>query len=326
MPVFNPPGMEHPNIICPKCGLQFEKSELVSANPSSFANLTQTISCPSCSSDFHPEDGTLEYFDKVSSNQVIGHPLTVGGCTNIGTIELPIGETTEENIETNSDFKVSLALQGETDKQPGLGIDDLDGAKIKWHDGHLLIDDAVVVDSVSISDSEVGFITSQRTQTNQNTVTIAYNIQSRYSGVEQPPWAELLEEAAAVFYRGRGIAEYPLVFSAFENFLGRELARTLHSQGKSQQYIENYLEDKHTNMYGRFNDALDDVTGYRFEDYDNSTYTKIDDYREERNDRIVHVDPKDRAAKISVQDMKDCFSTIIEAMLVIHEICYDERN
>jgi hypothetical protein len=318
--------MEHPNLVCPSCNRQFQKSDLVSVQPTNFAKLTQTISCPGCSEDINPEDATLEYLDQIASNQVLGHALTVGGFVNIATKEIEIGKTEEYTIEPDSDYEISLALQDETDKPPGLDIDQLSGEQFKWHDGHLLIDDSVVVDLVPVNDSDVGFISSELNKQSKHKVTVAHNIQSRLSRVEQPPWADLLEEAAAVFYRGRGIAEYPLVFSAFENFLGREIARTLLSQGKSRTYVEKYLEEDHTNMYDRFNKVLDNIAGHKFEDYDNATYTKLDNFWKERNDRIIHVDPSDRAAKLGPQDMKDCFSTIIEAMLTIHKICYQERS
>lgn len=326
MHIKNPPVMDHPNLVCPSCDIQFHKAEVGAIQLQSFAKLTQTVSCPKCSDDIHPEDATLEYLDKIPSNQVLGHALTVGGFVDIATKELEIGKTVEKAIESSPSFEISLALQDETEKRPGLGIDDLDGEQFTWHDGHLIIGDSVIVDLVPMSDSDVGFITSERKQSSEDTVTVAHNIQSRLSNVEQPPWAELLEESAAVFYRGRGIAEYPLVFSAFENLLGREIARTLLEQGKSQQHVQKYLENKHTNMYDRFNNVLDDVTGHKFEDYDSSTYKKLDKYRTDRNDKIIHVDPSDRAAKISEHDMKDCFSTMIDAMLTIHEICYNERN
>jgi hypothetical protein len=321
--VSNP--MNLPALVCPSCDNQISKPDLWKVNLSSYDSFVQDLSCPDCDEDYHPEDGFLHYLQMVPSSEALGRPLTIGGFASVGTQDLEIGKTEEVGIiGGGGGIEVNRTLQAETDLDGGLMIEDLDGEQFKWYGGRLLIDDAVVVNIVAVDEGKVGFITSEREATDQREVTVAHNIHSRLAEINQPPWVELLEEAAEAFYSGHGIAEYPLLWAALENLLGRELARTLRSQGKSQAEIDRFL-NKYRNWYERCNDGLAETTGYELENYDQSTFNKLDNYRVDRNNKIIHVDPDEDVAQISTSDMKEIFSTTIDGMTKIYEICYQAR-
>lgn len=61
------PTYQNPNLVCPEpnCGHQISKAELSNQDTSSFETFVDSLECPSCTSDIHPENAVLEYFDIV---------------------------------------------------------------------------------------------------------------------------------------------------------------------------------------------------------------------------------------------------------------------
>jgi len=282
------------------------------------------FSCPNCQDEIHPEDALLKYFSEVPTTEVPGRPCKIGGAASVGTISLDVGKTEEIGLIGGDGLEIDLQLLSETDRQPGLSIRDLDGSQVEWYPGPIMVDDSVVVDVVQASDAEVGFITSER-KSYSSTVTVAYHIHSHPVDIPQPPWVTLLSEAVENFHLGQGMAMYSLLFSAFENLLSREISRTLRATGWRDNPIEDFLS-RHWKWDERCKGGIQKISSKHFPTEYPTLYEDLHDLRQTRNNEIIHVDPGDSVANIGIPELEDSFKTVLDAMVAVHELCYDKRK
>jgi len=311
------------NLVCPQCDKQFNKGDLRSFTTSDFDSFADNFVCPDCGDDIHPEDALFQYFRAVPTSEITGRPTQVGGFATVGTKELDAGKTKEEGLIAGGALDVDLTLLAETNQPPEQTIRQLQGVTFEWYPGPQLIDGAVV-DIAQASDTEIGFIASDR-NSSSSTVTVAYNVLVHRSEVPQPPWVTLLSDAVTHYHRGEGLATYSLLFSAFENLLSRELSRTLRAGGWTDNPIEYFLE-RHWTWEERCKDGLKTVTSKHFPTQYPTLYQDLHDLRDTRNNEIIHVDPGAAVADIDVPELRDAFETIMEASIAINEMCYDERQ
>lgn len=314
---------DKPNLICPACDDQFDKGDMISFDKSDYNSFVGNFACPSCGADVHPEDALFAYFRAAPTSELSGRPVQIGGFATVGTKQLDVGKTEEEALIGGGALDIDLTLLAETAQPPGQTIRQLQGVSLKWYPGPQLIN-GTVVDIAQASDTEIGFITSDL-NSSSSTVTVAYNILAHRAEVPQPPWVTLLSDAVTHYHRGQGLATYSLLFSAFENLLSRELSRTLRAGGWTDNPIEDFLE-RHWRWEERCKDGLETITSKHFPTQYPSLYQDLYDLRDTRNNEIIHVDPGDAVADISIPELEEALETIIEAMIAINEICYDERR
>lgn len=319
------PNMDWPNLLCPDCGSQFQAIDISDFDRTSFQTLVDSCSCRSCGVDVHPEDALLEYFDQIPITEVRGRPIQIGSKASVGTIELEVGKTKEIPLIGGGSLDISLPLLAETDRPSGQSITDLQGVALDWYPRHLLIENSVIIDIVQLDGGKIAFITSELDSNAPDRVTVAYNYHSRRSDIEQPPWVDLLLNAVRLFYQAEGIAMLPLLISAYDNHLARQLRRTLEADGKSESEVKQFLQNDYRGWKDRSKKGLEKVTSHRFSTYSGSIYDDFHTIREERNNRIIHVNSNDDVADISVQESRDYFTTTIKSILTIHKICNQKR-
>jgi hypothetical protein len=314
---------DQPNLICPECTDQFNKGDMRSFDKSDYDSFVDDFTCPSCREDIHPEDALFAYFRAAPTSELSGRPVQIGGFATVGTKKLDVGKTKEESLIGGGALDIDLALLAETDQPPGQTIRQLQGVTLEWYPGPQLIN-GTVVDIAQASDTEIGFITSDR-NSSSSTLTVAYNVLIHRSEVPQPPWVTLLSDAITHYHRGQGLAMYSLLFSAFENLLSRELARTLRARGWWDTPIEDFLE-RYWRWDERCKGGLKKATSTHFPTQYPNLYQDLYDLRDTRNNEIIHVDPGDSVADISVSELKDAVETVMEASIAINEICYNKRQ
>ncbi|MFC6903772.1 hypothetical protein [Halalkalicoccus tibetensis] len=317
--------MDWPNLLCPDCDYQFQAIDISGFNCTSFQTLVDSCSCRSCGVDIHPEDALLEYFTRIPITEIGGRPIQLGSRASIGTIELEVGKTKEVPLIGGNSLDIGLSLLAETDRPSGQSITDLQGVALDWYPRHLLVENSVIIDIVQPDEGKIAFVTSELNSNAPDRVTVAYNYHSRPSDIEQPPWIDLLLNAVRLFYQSEWIAMLPLLISAYDNHLARQLRRTLEAEGKSVTEIEQFLQNDYRGWKDRSKEGLEKVTSHRFSTYSGSLYDNFHTIREERNNKIIHVDSDDDVADISVQESRDYFTTTIESILTIHEICNQKR-
>lgn len=180
------------------------------------------------------------------------------------------------------------------------------------------------MDIAKTSDTQIHFITSELNRY-APTVTVAYNIILHQSEVPQPPWVTLLTNAINHYHHGEGLATYSLLFSAFESLLSHELSRTLRADGWGDNSIEEFLED-HWRWENRCKKGLKSATSKHFPTEYPRLYENLCHLRKTRNNEIIHVDPGDAVADITIPDLKNAFETILKAAIAINKICFDKRQ
>lgn len=318
------PAMDWPNLICPDCDTQFKKGDLGAIDKSDYRSFASDFYCLNCGNDIHPEDTLLKYFNESPTKELPGRPSKIGGFASVGTKSLDVGKTEEVGLLGGGSLEIDLKLLSDTDQEAGLDISGLDGQEIEWFPGPILVDDAVVVDLVQASDTEIGFVTSER-QSYSSTVTIAYHYHAHSDGVPQPPWATLLSEALESYHRGHILAMYSLLFSSFENLLSREISRTLRATGCTDNSIEEFLNN-HWTWKERCKSGVETITGKHLPTEKPDLYENLHNLKMMRDNEIIHIDPGDSIADIDVSELMDGFVTVLDSMLAIHSFCYDERQ
>jgi hypothetical protein len=322
----NKPAMNKPNLLCPKCGHQFHKRDLLKLSPEDYQAFVGEFSCPSCRGDIHPEDALLKFLSQTPTSEIPGTPCCIGGFATIDTMELNIGETTEIGLIGGGGLDIDLSLLAETEQPPGQGIEGLQGIEIEWYPGPILVEESVVVNVREVEDG-IAFITSELDDTtpDSDSVTIAHHIHVHPSDIPQPPWVTLLSTAAEHYNRGQGLATYTLLFSAYENLLSRELERTLRSKGWENQGIEDFFREYYT-WSERSKAGLKCATSVHFPSEKSGLWNDLKDLNNTRNEYIVHVDSDDSVVEIGVQELKEGFRVMAESMISVHEWCYDARQ
>lgn len=317
--------MSHPNLCCPQCGQQMPQYYTAILDLSSFEKFAASFNCPSCEASIHPEDAYLEFLQRVPLNDVMGYAFSVGGFTEIGTEEIQVGTTEEIELFESDFWSISDVLFAETDRVGGLRTADLDGTTFKWHLGKLLIDDQVIVDGIPVENNKIGIITSQRGGKDIDTVTIAYLIKTDIETIQQPPWVDLLNTASRLFWRNQSVTIPPILISAYDNHISRQLQRTLVSQGKSNADIESFFE-QHYRWKEQAKEGLEAVTGTRLNNKIPKVYSKLANIRHKRDNHVIHVDADDDLAVINASDAIEMISTVMQAILAVYELCYSARN
>lgn len=340
------PNPRNPNIVCPKdgCGHQLTTNQLFDQDTSSFEEFVDGMTCPDCRSNFHPEDGVLEYFNSVSLGEAPTHSLSIGGYCNQGTKSIEVGRTEEDSLITNIGMTVSVgdteAFSGSEQYDLELGIpwvwdpegrdfDDIVGDTVNPAFGPILLaDERVVADVNDISDDsgalELAFTTSVRETPDIDEVQIGYHYDTYLSEVQDPPWIELLREAIRVIYSGTGRGPYPLFITAFDNVVLRQLYRTARKHGWSESRIESYFEGMRWKDWVK--DGLEEFTGERLTGRDITLYQEFDSVRTRRNTEIVHLTHDDDLPAIQPSEAVDDFQTVFEAILEVYEMCKESRQ
>lgn len=255
----------------------------------------------------------------------MGFAFSIGGFAEVGTKEVEVGKTHEFNLFEKGSWQISDLLLAKTDLAGGKDTSDLDGISFEWFDGKLLIDNCIIVDGVPVEDNSIGIITSAREPVGTETITVAYLIKTQIPSVRQPPWIDLLSTASRLYWRNQLIAIPPILISAYDNHTARQLERTLISNGKSISEIETFFGD-HYRWKGQAKEGLECLTGTRLPEEIPQTYTKLAELRNKRDDYIIHIDADDDLAQVSARDALDMMSTVSEAILTVHKLCYDARN
>jgi hypothetical protein len=323
--------------------------ELGNQDTSSFENLVNSLECPSCNSDIHPENAVLEYFHQIDTEEAAVHPLMIGGFCNNGIVEVEPGHTRTEGIIQSVNIEVEVA--GETAHQgtvesnvrvasPRLWslkyhddidkIDELEGTQIEPVVGPTLLkDETIVADIVDSSDedtAQVDFITSIRDEsTGLDEMRFGYHFSVLNPHIQGPPWIELLREGVNSMYRGYGRPALPIFISAFDNVIQRQLHQTMKAHGRSDGAIEDFFEKKR-GWKDIVKEGLEEVAGERLTTYDASVYQDFQQVRRKRNIDVVHSARDDNIPTISPPEVSDDFKAVMDAILSVYCICRAERH
>lgn len=334
------------NIVCPKddCGHQLSKGKLLDYDSENFEGFVDRMQCPECRTDFHPEDGLLEYLRTIPIDEAAYHSLSIGGFCNQGTKQIEPGRTDEESLMTSVEITVSVggteAFSGSDQTDLELGIpyvwdpegrdfEDIIGDSVNPAFGPTLVsDDQIVADINDVSDPdgplELAFTTSIRKRVNKDEIKIGYHYDTYLANVQGPSWIELLREGINTIHNSTGRAPYPLFITAFDNLVLRQLYRTAREKGWSKSRIDSYIEGMGWKDWVK--DGLDEFTGERLTERNITLYQEFDDVRNRRNTEIVHLTYDDELPTISPSEAMEDFQTVVKLILEVYEMCIEARQ
>lgn len=344
------PNYQNPNLVCPEpnCEHQFTKVELRNQDLSSFNAFAESLECPACDSDIHPENAVLEYFTRIDSEEAAVHPLSIGGFCNNGIIEVESGHTRTEgiiqrvNIQVNvdgetahegsveSDVKVASPRLWSLDEHDEVdNIGELEGTQIEPVAGPALLEDetivADIVDASEEGNPQVDFITSVRDPpTELNEIRFGYHFPVLNPSIQGPPWTELLREGVNSMYRGNGRPALPLFISAFDNAVQRQMHQTMKADGRSDSSIEEFFDGKRWKDIVK--EGLEEVAGERLTTHDISIYQQFEQVRRKRNVDIVHLARDGDIPEITPPEAAEDFQAVLDAILAVYRICRAERR
>lgn len=326
----NAPHMDWPNLVCPECGHQLTKGELLRFD---FESFYEEFRCPDCRIDTHPEDAYLQYFRDLPEerDERLGRPLMLGGFATAGSRRVEIGKTSEEGLlGVGERVKIDIARVFHPPTEEETVLDDLDGDEIEVFWSRLLfLDEAVIayIEPVKLDDgtSKLGIITSQRASTEETEVNVGYHVTYHLPGIESPPWIQLLREAAKNYYQGQGLSARALLVAAYDNHLSKEIVRTLRAKEWEEDRIEEFLSGYYR-WKPRSKDGLESAAGESLFDYDPDMYTQFAQMRNQRNNHLIHIDHDASVSEISNDVAREDFEKTLDAILAVSEICYAERQ
>jgi predicted transcriptional regulator len=323
--------------------------ELGNQDTSSFENFVNSLECPICNSDIHPENAVLEYFARIDTEEAAVHPLAIGGFCNNGIIEVEPGHTCTEGIIQRVNIQVDV--EGETAHEGSVEsnvrvasprlwsledhddidrIDEMEGTQIEPVAGPTLLEEetivADIVDSSEEDTPQVDFITSVRDPPTQlDEVRFGYHFPVLNPDIQGPPWVELLREGVNSMYRGHGRPALPIFISAFDNAIQRQLRQTMKAHGRSDGAIKDFFERKR-GWKDIVKEGLEEMAGERLTTYDVGVYQDFQQVRRKRDIDVVHLARDDNIPEITPSEASEDFQSVLSAILAVYRICRAERH
>lgn len=115
------------------------------------------------------------------------------------------------------------------------------------------------------------------------------------------------------------------MIAGFDNLVLRQLYRTLRANDLSQCDAEEFL-DSLRGWENYVKEGLEEATGARLTARNMSLYNRFYNVRNRRNERIVHLSHRDDVINFTPEDAMKDLTTTIETMLVIFDMCYQQRQ
>lgn len=265
-----------------------------------------------------------------------GIPLPLGGVTSGNFTDVRVGHSKEHgqhsfdygfHIETLTLESAKLA-EDEADLTPTA----LDGAFTRASLGDSVILTIVPTDSVSVAinatlrdSAEEGDPVSTSDQ-----IDIQYRYIKAPSAAKNPPWIDLLREAELVIRRKNTLAMYPLLVSAMDNFLARQMILYYRWQGQTlneaEETLDSYGGRNGPNRYQIVEEVFTDTHGAELpEGRYSDEWEWFCDMNQTRNG-IVHPDaePMDQPSR---SDAVDCFNKTVDLMIKVFDfLWFDDEN
>lgn len=322
------------NLTCPTCRQRVGPLAFQTLDPAA-VGISDRIHCPSCGTPFWPESGFLLTFVLHERNRYFGIPLSLGGTQKRDYTDVSIGKTRRSRMHSLYDGyeleKIGLrgAHRTGVDREDWLDLNPLHNPYTQASLGG-----EVLISLAQISPTDIAI--SANLQENRpeavplspgDTIDILYDATMQLIDVVDPPWLLNLREAEAAIRRRNTVPALPLLISAFDNLLYRQVYLLLRNRGIDEQdavdRIETLAGGRPIRRKDLAKDVLDALVGERLTDGRYATEWAA--FMQLKNDRnqIVHptgtasVDPPTQANAI------DAFNQTVEMMLYTFNLCWD---
>lgn len=262
------------NLSCPQCEERLgviqllRHLELRNTSPAEISP-NKSMECPICSAWFFPENAFFTCLREVAktgdSNR--SYPFGIAGSQGTNFTSVEVGETRESDLNNlywgYEIERGSILLQGAHRS----GYEEEDWLPIERHEGsysRVLLGDEVIVAVSQVGPKKVNISASLRETRDDyrfeksDEITLIYQQNLLQGDATEPPWIQLLREAKTAINQRNPLVACPLLVSAVDNCLYRQLYLYYRWQGESDNSaIERVKEHGYRGKVGRSDLARD---------------------------------------------------------------------
>lgn len=319
------------NLTCPQCQtavdfLDIQRNKLRNIHPD------QLFPCQHCPTWFWPENAfLLQLHEDLGGASYFGIPLSLGSVATGNFADVRIGHSKEYGqhsldqgyyIETITLMSAKLA-----DSDEELTPESLNGAFTRASLGDDVLLTIVPTDSVSVAINatlrgDAGELDLVNTG---DQIEVQYRYVKAPKAAKNPPWIDLLKQSALVIRRKNTLAMYPLLVSAMDNFLARQMILYYRWQGQTLDEAESTLDSyggkNGPNRYQIVEDMFSDTHGKELPDscYDDE-WQWFCEMNQTRNS-VVHPGAEPMEA-VSRDEVIECFNKTIALMVKIFDFIW----
>lgn len=345
-----PPGAEvgATNLTCPNCEQRLGVVQLLrhfdqqniplqSITPNSYTH------CPACGALFFPENAFLVCLADIAGtgDSYRSYPFGVAGSQGVNHTHVTVGETTETKLNNlYHGYEIergSLLLKGaeraEAEEDERLPIDQHEESYTR-----ATLADIVLVSVTQIAPRKVLITANLREDEAEqdaiatgDEITLIYQQNLLQREATDPPWIQLLREAKTAINRGDPLAAVPLLVSAVDNCLYRQIYLHYRWQGHDHsQAIKAVKQYRSTDKIRRKDlarDALEDISGMRLTAHDDPYFDEWDQFQtvlQQRHD-IVHP-TEDPVPEIDIDTAVDWFNLTVDLILGYFDLVWREEE
>lgn len=320
------------NLTCRHCGISLDILEMRVINAE---NITPNalLRCPYCSSGYYPEIGVLHTLrgEGRIEKDYFGHPVSLGGTQKRDLNHVNVGEnrpvkmhSLEPGYEYNSIYLLGAHRKG-VDEEDWLSFN-LAGARNRATLGGSVLISLFRTEPTEISinatlqeDRKPGFPINFG-----DGLEIVYTATTQLKKATNPPWVELLQEAQEAIREGNTLAAIPLLRSAVDNCLIRQMLLYLiwdgHNHKSAWKWIEE-LEDNYTpNRITVAKHGLERVTGTRLT---NGPHANLwADFSQVVNERdsIIHSETASVLTRPDQSTAVDFYNTTVSLLVASYDM------
>lgn len=339
---FLPPGTEAgaTNLTCPNCDSRIGILQLLrNISPETISPNTYTT-CPQCSAWFFPENALLQTLRNIQSTgkSFFRFPISLGSGIGTNVTWVNVSETRETQLNNlYEDYEIEAvylqnAERSDVGEDERLPIETINGF---YHRATLA--DILLVEVSSIGSKNTVVRANLRegredTETIEvgDKIKIVYEQALTLRSATNPPWIDLLRGAAESIRNKNTTAAVPLIVSAVDNLLYRQIYLYYRLDGNNHDNAHELIVDKYGNDRGDLyredfaKNALDNISGVRLTNGPpHKEWRTFQDEILETRRKIVHPQ-RDPVQKIDRETAIDWYNTTFRLILGMFDLVWFE--
>lgn len=336
------------NLTCPNCEQRIGIIQLLRHldqrnRPLSSITPNSYMECPACNAWFFPENAFLVCLDGVAETgeSYRSYPFSIGGSQGLNYTDVTVGETSEHTLSNlYHGFEIergSLILKG----AERADVDEANRLPIDHHEES--VTRATLADILLVSVTQVAprkvLVTAnlRQNETEQDKVTpgdeitLIYQQNLLQTEGTDPPWIKLLREAKAAINRENPLAAGPLLVSAVDNCLYRQIYLYYRWQNNDHSEAINAVTQYKSGDKLRRNDLakhalndISDVTLTSHEDPYFDEWNQFQTFLQQRHDIIHPTD--DPVPAIDTETAVDWFNLTVDLILGHFDLVWHDKE
>lgn len=263
------------NLACRHCDTALNLLEMRAVNA---ANITPDalFRCPYCSSGYYPEIGLLHSLrgDGQIAQEYFGMPLSLGGTQKRDLNHVDVGEhrpVQMHSLEPGYEYDTLYLLGGH---RKGIDEENWLSFELAGAQNRATLGEDALISLLRTGATEVAISATLREDRPSNfpidfgdSLEIVYAATTQLGEVTNPPWIDLLQEAQEAIRQENTLAALPILRSAVDNYLIRQMYLYLiwegHDGDSARQWINDLEDDYDPNRLTIAKYGLEQVTGTR---------------------------------------------------------------